>query len=84
VIARRQKGQKSFVLYSVNPKDLLSEEWAALESMKFCLREEILKFEGMIAREEEKAGRMREKAREQAASLNKAGAKATLREYLER
>lgn len=55
-----------------------------MESMKFCLREEILKFEGMIGREEEKAGKLKAKAREQADSLNKAGARATLKEYIER
>jgi hypothetical protein len=36
----------------------------------------------MIAREEEKAGRLRVKAGEQAAAQNKVGAKDTLREYL--
>jgi hypothetical protein len=47
--------------------------------MKFCLREEILKFEAMVAREEEKASKLRTKASEQAAAMNKAGAKATLK-----
>ena len=79
VLILRQKGQKNFVLYSSNPKDLANNEWAQLESMKFCLREEILKFETMVSREEEKASKLRAKAGEQAAAMNKVGAKATLK-----
>jgi hypothetical protein len=83
-VSIKQKGQKTFVLYSLNPKDLQNGEWAELESMKFCLREEILKLEGMMGREEEKAAKLKAKARQQAASLNKNSAKATLKEFLER
>lgn len=79
VLAIRQRGQKNFVLFSPNSKDFLDAQWSELEGMKFCLREEIIRFEAMIAKEEEKASKLHSKAREQASLSNKAGAKLTLK-----
>jgi hypothetical protein len=81
-ISVEQRGQKEFVLYSFNQKDLFNKEWKDLESMKFYLREEINKFEFMISKEEEKSSKLREKAREQAENSNIKGAKSTVKEIV--
>ena len=52
--------------------------------MKFNLREQIQRFEYMVSMEEERAGRLREKAREQALSNSTKAARATLKEVIER
>lgn len=44
IISLSQNTQQAYVLYSNNSADFENREWVDLESMKFCLREQIETF----------------------------------------
>ena len=83
-LREHSSGKRHFVLFSTQGKDLESEEWCEVESMKYCLRAEIERFEGMARGEQEKMGTLMAGAREQLALGNKITAKAMLAERVGR
>ena len=55
-----------------------------MESMKYCLRAEIDKFEALVGREEERMAQLTAKARDQLSVGNKKTARALLEERVHR
>jgi hypothetical protein len=82
VLRLMEHGGKPFVLFSHNAADFQEKERREVEKMKFCLREQIDKFEYMAAREEEKSNKLRERVKELVANGNAKSGKTLCREIV--